>query len=220
MQTFNDLIKNPFITSSKLLYYDEQSDSTIELNDKNIFNYYSVVFLLIKKNNILIPYEFYSPTISKNKLENILSNLILFKTSINILLNKNHFNNILILSQEELNRYNIFNYKLDNKNIVLPILNINYDNIFNYIEQYNLNNYNIKNLYNILLVNEYYSVSINNDIFLTNYINNLDELLYWTIDTNCKINLTNIFELRNFIIQPIRMIDRDLAIIITDIQKI
>ena len=50
--------------------------------------------------------------------------------------NMNHFNNIIVLSDIQLQLCNIINYTLESKNIVLPNFTINYLNIQSYINQY------------------------------------------------------------------------------------
>ena len=146
----NEIIKidNPFITSSLLVHFDELSNSNIELDSNNISKYYDTVFILIKKNNFIIPSEFYNLKVSVDIFNTVANNLILYKTSINILKNEFHFNNILILSSDKLINYNIFNYKLNNNNIILPIFNITLPNIIKYLEQYE-SNYTLDNLYNL-----------------------------------------------------------------------
>ena len=67
---------------------------------------------------------------------NTLQNFILYKVSNRILENIIHKSNNIILSNAELVKFNIFNYKLDKKQIIIPIFNIIYNNLILYLEQY------------------------------------------------------------------------------------
>jgi hypothetical protein len=140
------------------------------------------------------------------------SNLILYKVPIELLQNINHFNNIVILLKDDLLWYNIFNYDLDTKNIVLPIFNINFEQIIIYVDQYNKIKFTLKNLYNLLILNKYYNNDNSNYIY--NYINNLNET--FELDYN-NININSIFRQRKFKIQVNRMNNNDLATILKDI---
>ena len=108
--------------------------------------------------------------ISIEILKNI-NNLILYKIS-NKILNNIVFKNIsIILSNSDLEKYNIFNYVLDNENIVIPILNITFNNLIQYLEQYN-DNFTLINIYNTLLLNTYFNN--NNEKYVNLLINNID----------------------------------------------
>ena len=221
----NEIIKidNPFITSSLLVHFDELSNSNIELDSNNISKYYDTVFILIKKNNFIIPSEFYNLKVSVDIFNTVANNLILYKTSINILKNEFHFNNILILSSDKLINYNIFNYKLNNNNIILPIFNITLPNIIKYLEQYE-SNYTLDNLYNLIIINNYFSVNnyLNkyklND-YISNFINNLEESNYWSNYYNCLLNITKYFYKRKFVLEPARLSDNNLSDIIKKINN-
>jgi hypothetical protein len=116
------------------------------------------------------------------KTLNTLSNMILYKISNKILNNYIHKSNSLILTNSELNKYNIFNYKLDDKQIVIPIINISYDNLILYLQEYN-EIYTLKNIYNIILLNQYFKDD--NSKYLNILINNIN-------------NTTNIFNHKNY----------------------
>uniref|UniRef100_A0A6C0EDY1 Uncharacterized protein n=1 Tax=viral metagenome TaxID=1070528 RepID=A0A6C0EDY1_9ZZZZ len=211
---YDELIDNPLTSNVSLIYFDESSESNIEISYENISKYFKYIFILIKKNNYIITSDFYNYKISKKLYDEVSDNLILYRCSVNILKNKMHYNNILILNNENLLKYNIFNYKLNNKNIVLPILNIEFSNIIQYLEQYDIN-YTLNNFYNLKILNNYfqYNDTYSTNNYLCNFINNLNESNYWI---NCKsiYPITNYFTRRKFVIQLSRMADNNLADII------
>jgi len=102
-------------------------------------------------------------------------NIILYKVSNNILNNIIHKGNSIILSNNDLSKFNVFNYKLNKEQIVIPILNILYPNLILYLEQFNDSSHeSLKNIYNILLLNSYFKE--NNSNYLNYLINNLDNI--------------------------------------------
>ena len=64
------------------------------------------------------------------------NNLLLIKAPLNMLRNFNHYNKLMVLSKANLKSINTFNYPLEDKNLVLMILNINYDNLKIYLNQF------------------------------------------------------------------------------------
>ena len=120
----SNIVTNHLINTKSLIYFDEKTNSDIELTIDNIYNYYNFVFVLCKKDNQTIPLEFYNLEVSSDIVNKTNNNLVIHKVSNTILKNINHFNQIVILSDEQLTKYNIFNYELATKNIVIPILNI------------------------------------------------------------------------------------------------
>lgn len=97
-------------------------------------------------------------------------NIILYKVSNKILDNIIHKGNSLTLSNIDLSKFNVFNYKLNKEQIVIPILNILYSNLILYIEQYN-DIFSLSNLYNLLLLNSYFKES--NFNYLNYFFNNI-----------------------------------------------
>lgn len=213
-------MENPFFNHKHtILYFDESQNQYVEIDQKNVYKYFKNVFILTKKNNKNIPTEFYNQKIPIDVFMDVTSNLLIHKVSINILKNINHFNNIIMMSNEQLQSYNIFAYELKEKNIVIPILNVTYQNLLKYLEQYESSN-TLQNLYNTKVLNSYFGVDdINSSAseFICQLINNLEETDYWTKSGNCLTNLTDKFKKRKLTFQFARMTDKNLANIIKKI---
>lgn len=180
---------------------DEKNDSNIILDQSNIYHYFPHIYLLVKKNNIPIPIEFYSMTVPVDIYNSVISNLIIYKVSVKLLTNIKHFNDIILLSSDQLKDFNIFNYELNEKNIVLPILNITYQNLLLYIEQYD-SKHTLDNLYKLLTINQYFNNNTNRQQdYIFDFINNLEETKYWTFKNNClspNVNFKNrIFQINS-----------------------
>jgi hypothetical protein len=213
-------IENPFLNNrTTIAYFDESEGKNVELVQTNVSKYFNHVYILIKRNNEPIPSEFYNWQVNKDVFEQVTSKLIIHKTSIKVLKNKTHFDNCIMLSDQQLKPYNIFNYELANKNIVIPIFNIEYKNILQYLEQYESNN-TLQSIYNIKVLNKYFGVNDSNfkaDEFVCQIINNLEESQYWTNYYNCLLNMTNKFKERTISFQSTRMTDKNIASIIKKI---
>ena len=82
---------------------------------------------------------------------------------------------------------------MDEYNIVLPIFNLNLDYIFMYIDQYQKQKYSLENLYNIVLLNNYYFdkyTQLSNYSYVINYINNLEI-------SNSDLSISNFNKMKN-----------------------
>lgn len=213
-------IENPFLNNkSSITHFDEFEGKSVEIDQTNVPKYFTHVFILTKRNNEPIPSDFYSWQVSSTIFEQVSSNLIIHKTSVKVLKNKTHFDNCICLSDEQLKPYNIFNYELANKNIVIPIFNVEYRNLLQYLEQYESNN-TLQSIYNIKVLNKYFGVDDSNfkaNEFVCQIINNLEESQYWTNYYNCLINISNKFKDRTMSFQSTRMTDKNVASIIKKI---
>jgi len=210
------IVENPFLSNNNMEYSDEATDTTVILDQTNVTKYFRNVYLLVKRNNYTMPSEFYNREIPEQVFEKVKSNLLIHKTSSQILKNKSHFINAIIMSSDQLNQYNIFNYKLDAKNIVIPIFNIEYQNLLQYVEQYDSND-TLNSIYNVKVLNKYFGVEDTNykaNEFISSKINNLEESMYWTNYYNCLINMNDKFIKRNFSFQTGRMTNKTTAQIV------
>ncbi len=209
------VIDNPFINKVNLVLYDEIQGKNVDIDQKNVSKYYDSVFLLVKKTNETIPSDFYGWQVPTAIYNDVTSKLLIHKVSVNILKNKTHFDSAIIMSKEQLGQFNIFNYELFDKNIVVPIFNISYQNILHYVEQYESSN-TLQNIYNTKVINKYFNVDDNHKSieYFSNMINNLDSSDYWTNYYNCLMNITNNFKKRSITIQTTRLSDSNIAKIV------
>lgn len=160
------------------------------INNTIDYNNYEDVYILVNTKNEKIPKEFYDLNLSDEIFDNISKNLIIYKTNNNILSVKIHKLSSVIISKENLSRYNIFNYDLSDNNLVIPILDISFNNVINYLDQFKKNNLSLlKDIYNLLLINKHYNNNLQNNNKLLELINNPLFTNYWeTIDDIDKLN--------------------------------
>ena len=214
------MIENQLVNKLNSLIYNDD-EINIELTPFNINKYYKEVYVLVKQNNEPIPIEFYSLYIDEDIYKQVTSKLIIYKVSISIILKNisNFFYKIMIKSNTELQPYNIFNYTLGIKNIILPILNINYSDLSIYLNQYSIDN-TINNIYKFKLINNYVNnkptFTYSSD-YLCNMIENMTESKYWTNQTNCLSTLDKQFIKRKIYFDTRRLSKKDIA---TQINKL
>jgi hypothetical protein len=202
------IIENQLINKkSSIQYYDETTDLFIELTQNNINKYYKDVYILAKKNNDPIPIEFYCLNVDESIYKQVLSNLIIYKVSISIILkNIKYLNKIILLSDVDIQQYNIFNYTLGIKNIVLPILNINFSDLKLYLDQYNIS-CSIDNIYKFILINNY--LGCKNNVY--DLIENIRETKYWSLQKNCLLSLDQNFVGRKIVFNINRLNNKQVA---------
>jgi hypothetical protein len=214
------VIENPFLNNKTTLFHNEEnSGDIIELDQQNIAKYYQHIYIIVKRNNNPINPEFYNWQISQSILNEVSSNLLIHKTSVKVLKNKIHWDNIIVMSREQLLPFNIFNYELDEKNIIVPIFNIEYKNLLIYLSQFDSDN-TLQTLYNLKVLNNYFGIDDTNfhiNEKISNIINSLEESNYWTYYYNCLSNMTNIFKQRKFSFQSTRIKDKTIAALLDKI---
>lgn len=216
----SNMIENPFLNNKNpISYHDDNSDTIIELDQSNIGKYFDSVYILVKKNDKPIPVDFYDRQITQDVMANVSSNLLIHKTTIKLLKNVNHFNKIIILSDEQLKSYNIFNYTLGIKNIVIPILNIAYQNLLKYLDQYESLN-TLEDIYKLKVLNQYFGIEDSNyraNEHLCMIMSNMEDSKYWSRYYNCSINFTTTFNARYFKFQSNRIENKTVSKIVKDL---
>jgi len=179
----SDMIINPLVNAQQLV-------STDTFND--IKTQYTNLYLLAYNNKNPIDEAIYAYNIDKFIFNTISEDLVLIKAPMTLLKNYTHFINTNILSQHTIEIYNIYNYELDEKNLVLIILNMTYENVKIYLTQFNITTFD--DIYKMVTLNQYF----NNEIIIKQKILNFIESEYWTRQYNCSktLNLTYLFKKR------------------------
>jgi hypothetical protein len=188
-------IQNPFINRTKQIYIDNM---LIDINKDNVNKYFNSIYIVVKITSDNLPLTFYENKISQDTFNDMKDKLCIWKTSLNILCNPSHFNNIIIVSSNVLNNFNRFSYKLsenpDTPYIVLPILNISLPNLTCYLQQFE--GITLEKIYNNIVLSEYF-FDVINTTYLTDSIINIDEANYWTLNENCSNNIFDINNINN-----------------------
>jgi len=180
-----EIISNPFVNSQ-------------QINSETIIDEYHTLYVLCYSRNEPINDSIYHYMIQKDLFEEISKDLVLIKGNKKLLKNYTHLTKVNILSKHLLNKYNINNFQLDEKNLVLPIFNIDIDNFKLYLSQFE-NTITLVDIFKIFMLNKYFNVNQTNQCslaILQKNIMDLNESNYWTNIFNCKANLSSCFEKR------------------------
>ena len=184
----------------------EEDDIHIVLDQVNISKYFQKIYILVPLKNTLISEEFYEREILRDNWKSLENKLVLEETSNRILKIFDIFQNISLVTSSDLEMFNLFGLDLDEKIIVIPIFDIAYKNIKDYLKTYE-GLYTLEDLYKIHFISDHFStsseetkngISINFKKNTTNIIRNLEEVNFWTRKYNCLMNISKNFISRSF----------------------
>ncbi len=161
-------------------------------------NYNSVVVITFAKtrdlnaNNVIL-----KQIIAKEELKEQ-KNLTYIRTGLNILKNKKHYNNTMIVNNSDL--YDIFQGKLFNQTeLVLCMFELNEMNLQKYCDFYQ-SYVELSDISDQVNMFKYYLGDYRNlsNINLDNVLSNLKNYDYWSTPSNLEVNITNSFVNREF----------------------
>lgn len=185
LETYNPLIKNKMELNT--------DSGSIEITRKNLSRYFKKVYVICPFKNEPISENIYFEKIKKENLEDMYKKLLITEASLKLVINSNHFYNLILMDKEDLEKFNHFGLELSDKNLVLPILNISFLNLQNYLKLA-FGHYNFRELYNtVFLTKNFKSNNYQRMVNVTEMIKLLEENYYWTRSHNCNINITDEF---------------------------
>ena len=189
----NILIHNPFF--NKNLELDKEDQDITDTNEYNIVhlckNYHRLLILCLLGKEPVSD-SFYNKLIFIKDYNKMKKNLILVESNMKILKNIIHFNNIIQVNSVNLKDFNHSDIELDDSELVLPILNINFNDLKLYINHYD-GLFSLDDVYKVKLLEQYFNSQEKNTVLSTNFsdmIINTQESHYWTFYYNCLLNMT------------------------------
>lgn len=189
------VIQNPLISGNKLLL--PSTPSYIEINKSNLSTYFKNVYILVKKNDNRLPINFFMKTIDEKIYNNNANDLVIWKTSLEILSYKNIFDKLCILSKDQIQIFNEFNFELNDYNLVVSIFNISFKNIINFLT-INDSNSNFDKLYNYLVISEYLGPKNDDTIVIQDLIKSIDGSNKWISFSHKPFTLDKFFKNKKF----------------------
>jgi hypothetical protein len=219
-------MQNPLVSLNTITHYDPSVNEEVPVDMLNIGRFFRHIYILSpfttlseeNINNIL------SKRIDRTAFDNILNNMILYKASISIVRNMVHYGNISYCPCELIETANKFKYLLEENVLVLPIYSISFLNLQKYIDNFNgINTFN--NFYDILIMNNYFGnklIGEGNNKYkdkLMVIIKNVEETNYWSMSYNCMMNMTKLFDKRQFNLNILKTYDKSLVTIFNNIEK-
>ena len=187
------IFKNPFFNNDNKFLINENYKYISELSLKEIYSYFSKMYILCLKNNHELDDRIYNDCLSLKDLEYFKENLLIFKCNLKLLKNSVHKNQVVLVDNYYLNLIKNDNY--DEMNLLLPLINLTDTNYKKYIKQY-INDSNFGDYLSIKNINNFYNNKNCNINYLRNLLMNMDSTDYWL--NMSKLNLTNKFIDREF----------------------
>jgi hypothetical protein len=192
------LFNNPLY--SKTLNKVNNEDNEDNYNLTFLARNYRRVLVACLIGNKTVDNLIYKKIISKKLYNTEASKLILFPINLKILKNILHYNNIIQIDSENLEQLNHMGLILEDTELVLPILNISFTDLYCYLRHYD-GFFDLNDVYNTKLIEQYFSSRERNSILSTNYetiISNIKDSEYWSYYHNCMLNMTLHVMKRNF----------------------
>jgi len=185
------IIGNPFF-STKLKNPNDDLDHDVDIDLTFVSKNYNRVLILCLLGKKPVNSDFYNNRIDMNILNEEGNNLILIESSIKILKNVIHFNNVIQVSSVYLELYNHQCLELGGEELVLPILNINFMDVMTYVNHYD-GFFSMEDVFKVKLLEQYFNTRERNCILSSNFesmLTGLKESEYWTYYHNCMLNMT------------------------------
>lgn len=189
-------LDNPFFKKEKFLISNKY-EKLQNLNDQDIFNNFSRLFIICLKDNYDESIDLYKSTFKLNEIKYIFKNLCFMEANLVLIKNKVHKSQLVIFEKYLLelcdNEYINFNVK----ELVLPLFNIRISHAKIYLDQYK-SLCELDRYMTIKTLNDFYNNYANNKNYINSILKNMDVSEYWVKTKNTKLNLTNIFINREF----------------------
>jgi len=191
---------NPFYVSiresaNKVIFENMIKDKSQNLRQLNITRYpirRVCVMCLRKGSDTVVPEEIYDKNISQDKLKDVCKIFCLMKCSFKILNTINHLQNSVIVSKDILANTEC-NFELFDFELVVPMFDIKYDAILNYIQMYGTVEYDYEKLNEVIQLKKYFNSSCKiNSHFIIDTLNDF----YW-MNTCSSFNLLKVVNTRS-----------------------
>ena len=181
-----------------------KSKLTEVISKDTLYKEFNKIYLVCLKDDIKYEDYFHQQLITEEQLEFINKSVTIIPVPFNILTDV-MFNYLTIISASLFNTFKVkdkYNTICSaNDDVLLCCLfRFKYNNINRYLNQFD-GLISFLDLYNILLLNEYFNQT-NQKYTIKNHqiqiINNIEESNYWTVYNNCKLNYTVKFKTNSF----------------------
>jgi len=192
----NISIKNPFFSREKIIVNDSFY-KIIDMNNKELRYNFNKIYIICLKNNGKINDTFYQETITTTDLDDFMKNLTLIEGNIKMIYNQIHKSSCVLTDKCYLYLFKT-NTVFDDKELVLPLINLTEDDARLYVKQYS-GMFSMEEYFKSKVINNFYQ---NKDShvcnFNTNLLTMLEESSYWSKNFNTQLNITNKFINRGF----------------------
>lgn len=183
--------------NSNPLYLDKKLDSL----DKKEINKVEYLTLYQKFNKTLYgiclrPFaewndSIYKESLSYHERKIVEESYMIYKIPFNILNNSKVKCNLVLLEGSFLSKINPLNYNVEDYNLCVLFLNLKYDNLKVFANQFNFS-YKFKDFLQVVIMNNYYNINTNYFVEkkLINILKNIKGYNFWASEKNANLNQT------------------------------
>ena len=201
------LISNPFFNRDKKIINNKYS-KLIDVESEDICNEFSKLYCICLNNNCNLDDGFYNSDFTFDKMKTYIESLKLIEGNIKMIYNKIHKSALVVIDTYILDLFNSQIEFNDEQVLVLPLININENQLKLYLLQFN-GLFQMEDYINLKVINEFYQTPvISSQKILSNILDNSNCSNYWCDKNNCKLNITDKFLNRGF---TQRMLGKDEA---------
>lgn len=202
----------PVIKRSKIVnnyfypnLYQIESSFNEKITHDDLYKTYGLPFIACLKDDAEFDINYYEQNISEDQLKILIDSISIIPIKYKVITGS-LYKYLTSLSAEFFNKnfkvYDKYNniYTADKNVLICSLFRFKHSNIVKYLKQYDGVS-NFIELYNMLLMNEYFgqfnkTSTVKNNIILM--INNMDESNYYTVFNNCQLNISLNFKSRGF----------------------
>jgi len=213
-------IKNPIL--AKDLSIQIENDS-VEINLMNVGKFFRKIYILCPFKNEPVKVDIFKSDVMKSSWNSLEFKMVLFESTIKLIKNKYHYENLCLASSENFKIFNHLGYDLDEEILIVPIFEVSFLNLIDYERLY-CGYSNFKTVWNLVFLKEYFcrssNLSYSSKIKLTEMIKMMEESNYWTLRYNCLCNISKKFNDRKFQLSYTKvLVDDKLKLLLDDLDK-
>ena len=146
----NSKIKNPIL--AKDLSIQIENDS-VEINLMNVGKFFRKVYILCPFKNEPVKVDIFKSDVLKSSWNSLEFKLVLFESTIKLIKNKYHYENLCLASSENFKIFNHLGYNLDEEILIVPIFEVSFLNLIDYERLY-CGYSNFKTVWNLVFLKE------------------------------------------------------------------
>ena len=163
----------------------------------------------------------YKENISYQERKVLEKSYMIYKIPFHILNNSKIKSNLVLLDGKFISKINPMNYNIDDYNLCVLFLNLKYDNLKVFANQFNFS-YKFKDFLQVVIMNNYYNININYFVEkkLINILKNIKGYNFWASNKNANLNQTLSFLARKIDFTNINKLqNKEVKDIIEDIRN-
>jgi hypothetical protein len=193
--------ENPFFTESSVTDVNGKQVNFRFVRNQDIKNQFNKLLILCQRDSSNENKKILNEKFTFSDLEELGKHYVLVQGNFKLLSNLTHAKIKNKVADIYLHTFNHHNISLEENELVIPMIELKESKVKVYLKQFEPQT--LAEYYNIRMLNDHYhnyskSPSVRN--YVNNYLQNIQEGLYWTVYKNTCLNMTEKFLGRDFFI--------------------